>query len=207
MQAAGGVDGGTDGLQPLDHVGEVFYPGVAVEDGGNEFAGHLAHIAADGAVAFCFPGVAVECGRVERQGSGGIQTDTYRATVVIGTDGDTAGVRDAGFDFDAPLDGGGLGVDGLHGRGRWVRVEGRRALADCSLASSPSLPLSHRFDHHLKEAQKAVVHPIWAPFVEGRNPLHRQVAKRCSGLPRGMRFTAGADAQGVAVWPTLTCTC
>jgi hypothetical protein len=71
-----------------------------------------------------------------------------RVSVVVGTDGDAAGVRDAGFDFDAPLDGGGLGVDGLHRRGRWVRVEERRALADCPLASSPCVRVSHRFDHH-----------------------------------------------------------
>jgi hypothetical protein len=92
-----------------------------------------------------------------------------------------------------------LGVDGLHERGQWVRVEGCRVLADFPLASSPSLPLSHRFDHHLAEARKAVVHPIWTPFVDGRHPPHRHGAKRCSGLPRGMRFTAGAGAQGMAV--------
>jgi hypothetical protein len=76
---------------------------------------------------------------------GAIQTDLNTKRT---PDGDAAGVRDAGFDFDAPLDGGGLGVDGLHERGRWVRVEGWRVLADFPLASSPSLPLSHRFDHH-----------------------------------------------------------
>jgi hypothetical protein len=50
-----------------------------------------------------------------------------------------------------------LGVDGLHRRGRWVRVEGGESLRTAPLASSPSLPLPHRFDHHLAEAQTAVV--------------------------------------------------
>jgi hypothetical protein len=84
---------------------------------------------------------------------------------------------------------------------------GCRVRVDVPLASSPSLPLSHRFECHLAERQKAVVQPISAPFIEGRNPPHRQGAKRGSGLPRRMRFTAGAGAQGMAVWPTLTCTC
>jgi hypothetical protein len=41
---------------------------------------------------------------------------------------------------------------GFMSDGQWVRVEGWRVLADFPLASSPSLPLSHRFDHHLAEA-------------------------------------------------------
>jgi hypothetical protein len=38
VEAAGGIHGCTDGLQPLDHVGEVLDPGFAVEDGGDKFA-------------------------------------------------------------------------------------------------------------------------------------------------------------------------
>jgi hypothetical protein len=48
-----------------------------------------------------------------------------------------------------------------------------RALADCPLASSPWVLVSHRFDHHLAAAQNAVVHPFWTPFVEGWNPPHQ----------------------------------
>jgi hypothetical protein len=73
----------------------------------------------------------------------------------------------AGFEFNAPLDAGGLGVGWLHGlEWRWVQGEGERfgGPAGHPMASSPCPRVSHRFDGHLPEARNTVVHPIVTPF-------------------------------------------
>jgi hypothetical protein len=57
-----------------------------------------------------------------------------------------AGLREAGFQFNAPLDEGGFGIGGFHVE-EWMRVI--EVHADFPLASSPWPRVSHRFDHHL----------------------------------------------------------
>jgi hypothetical protein len=66
----------------------------------------------------------------------------------------SAGVREAGFEFDAPLNQGSFRIGGFH-------VEEGRGLnevhADFPLASSPWLPLSHRFDHHFQSIPSVLI--------------------------------------------------
>ena len=52
VAAAGAVHRGTDGIEPFNEPDQMLHTALAMEDGGDEFAGDLPSVAADGAIAF-----------------------------------------------------------------------------------------------------------------------------------------------------------
>ncbi len=83
---------------------EVFDALVSVENGRHEFAGRLARVAADGAIALGFPSAPLEGGSVQRQGGLGVDADVDRLTAMVVADLDAGGGGDAGFQFNPPAD-------------------------------------------------------------------------------------------------------
>ena len=106
---AGGVDLASDGLDEPDHLHQGPDPFIAVEDGGDEFAGHEAPGRHDGTVAVSPPRTPVE----ERRGNPApflVDPDRDGPAGVVTPDSDPAAHGDDGFDFDPKPHLGGFGV-------------------------------------------------------------------------------------------------
>jgi len=192
VAAAGAVHRGADGVEPVHEGGEVLDAVFAVEDGGDKLAGDLAGFTADGAVAFGFPSVSVEGRSIATSTSQSDARCDWMTSVVIAHK-HLANLRETGLEFDAPLNKGSFRIGGFHEE-EGVRVN--EVHADFPLASSPSLPLSHHFDHHLAEARSIVVHPFVAPCGVARSEEPPSRHDHPPLWPRRRPFTGTSPRRG-----------